>query len=188
MLLSEDEFFDNKEAIVGEVLEKLRSFAKHEAELLFQEFETHGGALPDVSEVVSNCINRTTDALSSQLDKLTPKELELLLPLFRDHLPATIVQMGFDDRVHDQVPAQYIKNAISSCLASKIVYKEGTKFIEGLPQDQLSATALRYIDKEQEVTRLLDTIEASDMDIVEKERIWQLLAKGGTRTALQFPE
>jgi len=36
MLLSEDQFRQNKEAIVAEVLEKLRYFAKKEAELLLR--------------------------------------------------------------------------------------------------------------------------------------------------------
>ena len=43
MLLSEDEFYDNKEAIVQEVLDKLRSLAHMEAELLFREKDNYQG-------------------------------------------------------------------------------------------------------------------------------------------------
>ena len=43
MLLSEEEFFENKEVIVKEVLEKLRSLARMEAELLFREYESYPG-------------------------------------------------------------------------------------------------------------------------------------------------
>ena len=45
MLLSEDEFFENKSQIVKEVLEKLHQYARSEAELLFREFENYGGRL-----------------------------------------------------------------------------------------------------------------------------------------------
>ena len=43
MLLSEDEFYENKEAIVKEVLDKLRSLAHMEAELLFREKDNYQG-------------------------------------------------------------------------------------------------------------------------------------------------
>ena len=43
MLLSEEEFFENKKVIVKEVLEKLRSLARMEAELLFREYESYPG-------------------------------------------------------------------------------------------------------------------------------------------------
>jgi glutamate dehydrogenase len=124
MLLSEAEFFDNKQQIVAEVLEKVRALAKMEAVLLFREFDTFydGLSLPEVSQIISNSINKTTDALSTALDSLSETDQRSLLPLFRNHLPATVADIGFD-RVHDRVPAQYIKNAIASCLASKLVYK-----------------------------------------------------------------
>jgi glutamate dehydrogenase len=45
MLLSEDDFFRNKDQIVSEVLEKLRGLAKMEAEVLFNEFDVEPGKL-----------------------------------------------------------------------------------------------------------------------------------------------
>jgi glutamate dehydrogenase len=45
MLLNEEEFFDNKEVIVNQVLDKLRSLARMEAELLFNEYESYPGKL-----------------------------------------------------------------------------------------------------------------------------------------------
>ena len=43
MLLSEDEFFENKSVIVKEILAKLRDIAKMEATLLFREFDFYPG-------------------------------------------------------------------------------------------------------------------------------------------------
>ena len=48
MLLTEEEFFENKEQIVKEVLEKLHQYARMEAELLFREFENYGGKADDI--------------------------------------------------------------------------------------------------------------------------------------------
>lgn len=137
MLLSEDEFYDNKEAIVQEVLDKLRSLAHMEAELLFREKDNFQESLPQVSQIISNSINAATDALTQALDTVTADEKEKLLPLFRDHLPQTLANLSFD-RHAERVPEQYIKNAIASCLASKMVYKEGTKFIDSHPKEKLA--------------------------------------------------
>jgi glutamate dehydrogenase len=186
MLLSEEDFFEHKEAIVEEVLAKVRWFSKLEAELLFREGEIYGGSLPEVSQIISNCINAATDALSGALDTLSEEDREQLLPLFRAHLPKTLADLSFDE-VHNRVPAQYIKNAIASCLASKMVYKEGTKFIEAQPKQKLADTALRYIRKEKEILALMGSLEQADhLTEEEKTKILQLLEAGGARTALNL--
>ena len=183
MLLSEDEFFQHKNQIVDEVLGKLRGLAKMEANLLLTEFETFGGSMPERSQIISNCINRTTDALSTALDTLSQADRDSLLPLFRAHLPQTMANLAFD-AVGSKVPDQYIKNAVSSCIASKLVYKEGTSFILALPKDRLASIALKYIEKEKEVAALIESLDASNVSDEEKKKIVQLLEAGGARTAL----
>ena len=108
-----------------------------------------------------------------------------LLPLFRDHLPKTISDIAFED-VHEKVPRQYIKNAIASCLASKIVYKEGCSFINGLPQDQLARIAMQYISKEKELCILKDALYDTVMAEEERDSIIQILDAGGVRAALKI--
>lgn len=184
MLLSEEEFFQNKPQIVGEVLDKLHEYARMEAELLFREFENYGGGLPQLSKVVSGAINVATDALSVELEKFSEEDKEKLLPLFRAHLPKTMADLAFD-KVRERVPAQYITNAIASCLASKLVYKEGTKFVETLPHDKLADVALRYLEAEHEIELLTASLEGTDMPAKEKEAILRLLDAGGARTALR---
>jgi glutamate dehydrogenase len=83
MLLTEDEFFENKEQIVAEVLDKVRALSKMEALLLFREYDNYSGSLPDVSQIISNAINVATDALTEALDHLSEEEIDALLPLFR---------------------------------------------------------------------------------------------------------
>lgn len=83
MLLSEEDFVANKAQIVEEVLAKLRGMAKLEAELLFREYSMQGGSLPGISQIISNAINATTDALTLALDDLSEIDRDALLPLFR---------------------------------------------------------------------------------------------------------
>jgi len=186
MLLSEEEFASNKPQIVSEVLEKLRGLARAEAELLFSEYESHPDALPMISQRISNTINTATDAISKELDGITANEVDDLLPLFRDHLPNTISDLAFHE-VHSKVPRQYIRNAIASCLASKLVYKEGCAYIQSLNQDNLASLAIEYISKEREMEVLKKALEGcNDMADTERLAIIQILEAGGTRTALDL--
>ena len=207
MLLSEEEFFQNKQQIVSclgtltplgqrsheqfsncsflqvdQVLDKLKGYARLEAELLFREFQYSEGSLPDLSKVISGAINAATDALTVALEKATMEDKNKLLPLFRDHLPKAMTKSF--DKVHERVPAQYIINAVASCLASKLVYKEGTQFVEALHKDKLADVALRYLEAEQEIALLKDALEGADIPDKEKESILKLLEAGGARTAL----
>lgn len=168
---------------MSEVLDKLHNYARMEAELLFREFEHYEGSLPQLSKVISGAINAATDALTVALETFSVEDKEKLLPLFRSHLPQTMGDLAFD-QVHELVPEQYITNAIASCLASKLVYKEGTKFVEALPKEKLAVVALRYLEAEHEVTLLKEALEGTEMPEEEKERILQLLDSGGARAAL----
>lgn len=142
------------------------------------------GSLPRVSKVVSDTINEMQDALSQCLDTMTHDELDELLPIFRSHLPKTIAEISFD-RIYERVPKQYVKNAIASSLASRIVYKEGTKFVSSFPPEQIAQFALRYIEKEKEVEKLHEVLHEANLPEAEKTAILKLLKEGGARTLLQ---
>lgn len=185
MLLTEEEFFENKEEIVSQVLGKLRDLAGMEAKLLFREFDNYRGSLPQVSQVISDTINQATDVIAKALDELSEEDIDGLMSLFKAHLPKTIADIAFD-RVKERVPEQYIKNAIASCLASKLVYKEGTKFIQSQPVDRLAKIAFDYVSKEKEICSLKNALEGVDMPEAEKKRILDLLDAGGARTALSI--
>lgn len=187
MLLTEEEFVSNKDQIVEEVLRKLRELAKFEAELLFRERDNYDGALPEISQVISNCINAATDALALALDSVSEEQRESMMPLFRAHLPPTIANLAFD-RVYERVPDQYIKNAIASSLAAKMVYKEGTKFVGSLSEKKLAPIAMKYLEKEKEIATLLESLEDADMAVEDRDKIVQLLKAGGARTALGLHE
>jgi len=184
MLLSEQEFLDNKEEIVADVLKKLRYFARVEAELLFREFNNYPGALPHFSALISDTINVATDAIREELVKLPEEEIDLLLDLVKTHLPAKMADMAFD-RLRTNVPEQYLIAAIASSLASKIVYAEGVNFVKSQPPENLSALALKYLEAEKEIASLekaLDGAKGLKGDV--KEEVLDLLKRGGVRSKL----
>jgi len=183
MMVSENEFYEHKEEIVNDVLTKLRGFADVEARLLFREFAKSSESLPHISQVISNVINDTTHAIARALDSIPKEEQDELLPLFREHLPESLSVLAFD-KVSERIPEQYIKNAIASCLASKIVYKEGTDFVASIPKKKLASFALDYVSKEKDIAKLKASLKDVDMPESEKEEIIRLLHKGGVRTAL----
>jgi glutamate dehydrogenase len=71
-------------------------------------------------------------------------------------------------------------------LASKLVYKEGSKFIEALPRSRLAHVALNYIKMEKEITLLCDAVESSNLPDITREEVIQLLEAGGSRTKLNM--
>ena len=159
--------------------------------------------------MISDTINDATDSLTETLNYLTNEETEELLPLFREYLPKTMADLAFH-RVHDHVPKQYIKNAIASCIASRIVYKgafksvtkegnryitnqflfssEGTEFVASLPKEEIGEILMKYIRKEKEIIQLKRMLQSTEMNDEEKQKILGLLEEGGVRTALVLPK
>lgn len=107
-----------------------------------------------------------------------------LLPLFlHEHLPKKLAEVAAD-RVNERIPLDYMRNAFASCLASKLLYREGTHFLETQPTELLASLAIDYYAKEQRVQHLLDTVEAASLPDQEKFEVLALLQRGGTRSAL----
>eukprot|EP00752_Nemacystus_decipiens_P010276 g9158.t1 len=192
MLMTSEEFKENKEGIVLDVLEKLRDAGRREAELLFREHRNHPATpLPRLSERISNAINSVTDAVLKILDDASAGEeqeehLRLLLPLFREHLPQKLVDVAFD-RVPTTLPPQYLRNAMASCLACRVVYKEGINFIDAQPRDRLGELAFSYIREEGAVSDLAGVVEGSSdraMTAEDKKKVADILRSAGVRASL----
>jgi hypothetical protein len=92
MVLSEAEFMSIKEELVADVLVKLRTLARLEAELLFREYKNFPGALPFFSERISMAISTVTDAITNALEGLNPGDqlFDDLFPLVIENLPAKV--------------------------------------------------------------------------------------------------
>ncbi len=193
MLLDEAEIAAVKPAVVADVLARLRALAHAEATLLFREFANYPGALPAFSERISGAINAATDAVGAALDAeaaaraasgaATPLH-DALLPLVRAHLPAALADAAWD-RLEARVPAQYVRNAMASCVASKLVYTEGVHFVEALPRERLASLALDYVNAQARVDDAASAVRAS-ADLAEplRDEVAALLERKGARAVL----
>lgn len=182
MLLTKQEFIDNKKELVEDVLTKLRSLARQEGELLFREFELYPGNLPHFSERISFAITKVSDAIADMLkdvghDDELFKELQ---PLILEKLPEKIVELA-GDKVFDNLPLEYQKNAIAKALAAKIVYKEGIHLVESQPYENIANRAVLYYRSEKDINDLISSMKKNG----ENAEAIHLLEKGGTRSRVQ---
>eukprot|EP00747_Dinoflagellata_sp_TGD_P079486 gnl/TRDRNA2_/TRDRNA2_160526_c1_seq1.p1 gnl/TRDRNA2_/TRDRNA2_160526_c1~~gnl/TRDRNA2_/TRDRNA2_160526_c1_seq1.p1 ORF type:complete len:859 (-),score=145.51 gnl/TRDRNA2_/TRDRNA2_160526_c1_seq1:154-2703(-) len=188
MLLSDEEFLAIKEELVQDVLARLRELARMEAELLFREFRNYKGALPYFSERISKSINRTRLGILKSLASMERGDdlYRELMPLFlEEHLPRKLAEVA-GDRVDENIPVDYLRNAFASCLASKLLYSEGIHFLESQPDDRLFDLAVRYYRQEKKLRSLLDSVKSTEhFDAEAKAEVIRLLKIGGTRSALQ---
>jgi len=190
MLLSKNEFLEIKPIFVQQVLEKLRLFAEREAKLMFREYRHHNEqrALPNISTDISAAINRTTDALHIALasENISADEYEHLYPILKDFLPSELVLTSWT-HIKERIPDTYIRNLLSTILASELVYREGVEYVNSISDKQLSAVAISYLTERQTVEQLTKKIICGeDLSPVEAQKVAAILEYGGTRTAIEF--
>ena len=185
MMLDTPEFLAMKDDFVPEILTKLRSVAETEARLIFREMRLDQmKPFPVISAEVSAAITRLHDALDQHIGRLSDDEMAEFQHVMREHLPGDAAKTRLD-RVEERVPRQY-QNAMVACLlASRMVYKEGVRFIESLPDEGLAELALKYMEAETKVgEELLPALEACDMPAELREQARLVLEQAGARMAL----
>jgi len=189
MLMDKQEFVDNKPQIVQDVQAKLKELARTEANLLFDEYEKDPSCqLPALSLRISNAIIKVADAISAALDQMDDSELQSdkFAAVLAEHLPDKLNEIGFD-RLHDRVPAAYIRQIIAKRLGTKLVYTEGLDYCERLPESATARMALGYIDAERDLKSLVENAHSTDPDTQAewKENVLKLLGEGSPRLILE---
>ena len=184
MLLSEQEFLENKVEFVRQVVERLQLLARYEAQLLFREQKRRPDlSLPALSVRLSEIMLRTAEAVAeASVDPLTDLQggtHEVLLA----YLPPLLRKLA-GDRL-DRVPLDYRQRIVACSLSGKIVYREGITYLEDLPQQALCELALTYLRGERIVRDLIDEVRASNL--ASSEKLAELLELGGARTLAQSP-
>jgi glutamate dehydrogenase len=182
MLLEEADFMAIKKQFVEEVLDRLRKLARSEAQLLVSEQERHPCMpLPEISVRLSRVVNSVADAIEEGMDSWSDVEQTMAHKMVNDHFPNILLdKVGHE--VWKSLPKVYVARLIASHLAAGIVYREGISFFASMESDVVAKTAATYMCKEQEIERLVDAVESSD--IPDAERIAALLKRGGTRASL----
>lgn len=189
MLLSKAEFMAIKPQLVADVLAKLRHLARLEGELLFREYRNYPGALPQFSERISFAIAKCTDAITDALAEVNVEDplFQELLPLIRENLPAKLAEVA-GDRIVDRLPVQYMRNAIASTLASKLVYQEGIHLIETQPDEKIAERAFLYFRADQKMRGLAEEVQKLNEPALQEHKplIVDILKRGGARTSLSI--
>jgi len=184
MVASEDEFVQIKEKYVPQVLSRLRELARLEAKMLMAERSREPTtALPMISERISFSILRVGQALDAALEKLSGQQQQALWPVVRNQLMPSLFDAPFAAQVGQRLPWPYQKSAISSGLASRLVYREGLAFVEGLPESHVADFAFTYLQEEQRVRALASQVAASGLEFATD--VETLLLRGGVRAAAE---
>jgi len=180
MLLSKEEFMANKKEVVDDVLVRLRDIARQEALQLFREAKLNPEVqMPQVAAQISVSIQRAHDLFSDILEK-NPGMLsdDTKNRLIRESLPNKLVELA-GDRLLD-LPQPYIRAMLSAALSSRMVYGEGTQFIDELSDDQLRRLAGEYLETADQVRDCIASLKNSD--IKGKETIIDVLQRFGIRS------
>jgi len=185
MILDTPEFLAMKNQFVPEILTKLRAVAETEAQLIFREMRIdQTKPFPVVSAEVSAAITRLHDALDQHIGSLSDEEMGEFEHILCEHLPGETTKF-LVGKLQERVPRQY-QNAIVACvLASRMVYKEGVRFIDNLPTEGLAKLALKYMQAERQVgEQLLPALDACDMPPELMAQARAVLEQAAARVAL----
>lgn len=187
MLLTKAEFMAIKPELVADVLVKLRNLARLEGELLLREYRNYPGALPHFSERISFAIAKATDAITDALADVHPEDplFKELFPLVIENLPKKLATEG-GERVLSRFPVQYMRNAIASTLASKLVYQEGIHLVEAQPYPKLAERAFAYFRADQRMKKIIGDLEHDSSLGEHKDVVIDILRRGGARSSLNI--
>jgi glutamate dehydrogenase len=184
MLLSDEAFLKIKSTYVQEVLDRLRSLARAEAELLMSERRRHPTLpLAEVSARISKAINGTADTIHASMAQWTQEDRLLSRTLVVEHLPPVLVRT-VGERLWSDLPGAYVEWLIAKRLASTIVYREGADFMNGMDPEATAVTALQYLRREQETRRLVAALRSGGLQDADREAVARLLERSGTRGSL----
>lgn len=183
LVLDEVEFLEIKAAYVDQVLKRLRAVAGLEAELLFSEQKRRPNTpLVQLSIRLSKEINRVTDAVSRDYDRLSKAYPDIVREVILTHVP-TVLADAAGERLWSVLPASYRAQIACAGIASKIIYREGLDYFQDTPDSHLADLALAYMLEDQRNRQLVDEVEQSGLS--ERHEIAGLLRIGGTRAAMQ---
>lgn len=119
LMLSEAEFKADKQILVKEIRQKLKSHACQEAEWLFAQYNSKEIHMTALTEQLSRAINRKNVEISAYLEN-HPEIITDQLVLA--HLPRLFTQK-YQDRITN-IPYEYKKAIVAVELAARIIYRQ----------------------------------------------------------------
>jgi glutamate dehydrogenase len=182
LLISEEEFLAIKPAFVEEVLQRLRTVARREAELIFAACR-HRPETPhfELSILVSQEINRLGNALFARYALLEQEHPELIRATVLAYLPPVLVATA-GERIWSRLPPSYRAQLVCTSIASSLIYREGLDYFRDLSERHLADLAIAYVLRDRRNHDLVRAVGGSGL--ADAAEIARLLEIGGTRAAL----
>jgi len=126
LTLTEEEFLQEKNELMPQILGLIEEKARDEAELLLKSRDETGEFLTELSDKVSERINTYTYELLDYLESLpiSSHPDDPLVKALLNFCPHLLAQK-YRDRVIQNIPEIHKKAIVACFLASKLVYKKG---------------------------------------------------------------
>ncbi len=178
MLMTEEEFLENKETFVTEVIDQLRKLAGLEAQVLLRTSRLNPQEdLPDISVRLSEVINHVSSVIYQQICK-DPSVIASLKVVSDFYTPPMLLEKLA--KIED---SDYYRKLLAAIVSAKIVYAEGIGFFENVPEREIIKLVREYLSYEPKIRQYIETIESSDLS--DKEQIIDLIQQGGVSTAFR---
>jgi glutamate dehydrogenase len=129
LILDEKTFLEKKNVIVEEILERLKEYAQNEVNLMLDTHKKGGVYLTDISEKVSENINKYTYELLKYLEDidLSNDPSDPLVKSFLDYCLPTL-RNEFSEKALSTIPDHHKKAIISCQVAANTVYRNGIEW------------------------------------------------------------
>lgn len=126
LTMNDEEFLHAKEELMHEILNFIREKARLEAQLILKTHKATLESLIDISDTISENINRYTYQILDHLKTIPLSEdpkapinqciFHYMIPYIREHFPS---------RIMESIPDMHKKAIIACYLASKMIYEKG---------------------------------------------------------------
>lgn len=123
LALTEEQFLHHKEAIVGEILQKIEQYAKDEVRLILETHTRTKEFCSRISERISKHINAYSAEIRDYLQPIDLFEGPYMSCFYEFCLPLLTTQ--FAEALRTSIPDVHKKAIIASWIASKVVYLRG---------------------------------------------------------------
>lgn len=126
LTLKEDQFLENKSAIVQEILERIEICARNEADILLKTHQETGEYLTSLSDKVSQKINEFKYQLLDYLDS-RPWPGNIQDPLVKSFLNYALktLKSKYSAELLKEIPDHHKKAIVACQLACQLVYNKG---------------------------------------------------------------
>ncbi len=126
LTLGDEKFYEHKDILVKEILERLKQLAYQEASLMIREHKETGAYLTDISAKISDRINLFTYQILDHLEKIDlPNDPNSpLIQCYLNYCPP-FLRKNYEKALLEEIPDIHKKAIIACQIGGQLVYKKG---------------------------------------------------------------